>query len=483
MFMTPEMMMPRGPDGRGCGRGRGMGRGGFGMGRGGMGRPDPRWMDCGGPQCGPDPRQMAYGGMYPGYGAMGCPPFQGPPAMWGPPHMMPWAGYTHMGGPPHMPWFGPFGGGGPRRAWRFHKLMEEMQQAENDDDKMDAQNVDSDKKNGEEEGADGKSDETRENQEGAQPSTCHGCCAARKERWGRHGHQGRPRFMRRLHKFLAQMEDASDSSSDSDDDVAATPERQGCEHKRKHWRGKKGCRRAWRMRHQFQGGPPGPFYGGGPPMMGWSPAWTMPVGGGCPPGPPGRPGLPPHLLQRLRRLLAALESETSHQGNSGNVPTSEGQTGSEHAQGQTADTSCRRARLQARLRRLIDHIERQNENQDSSPSPPWMRRMQAGTGCGRKPRHIRRMLRQMRRAEMCQSSDVKNDEGLSVDDVKVEGASGGDVTMTVPNPGPLEDWENLRSDVEHLQTIQHTVPQDSESTPSQSKCPTCHRAPSPEIII
>ena len=478
MFGMPEMM-PRGPGGRGCGRGRGMGRGGFGMGRGGMGRPEPRWMDCGGPQCGPDPRQMAYGGMYPGYGAMGCPPFQGPPAMWGPPPMMPWAGYQV--GPPHMPWFGPFRGRGrcwgPRRAWRFHKLMEEMQQ-EDKDNNTDSENVKHTDKKGEDKSPDGKLGEKDGMQEeGTESSPCGGCCRDGPGRWGKH--QGRPWFVRRLNRFLAQMEESSDTSSgsDSEDDAAAAKEKECCHHKGKKWAGKKGCRRAWRqfMRRQFHGCPPGPYYGGGPPMMmGWSPAWQWSAGCG---GPQGRPGLPPHLLQRLRRVLTALEADTNRQGNSEKTQASEGQTGEEQVQGQAqnADPSCRRARLQARLRRLINHVERQNENQDLYPPHHWMMQMQGGAGWCQKPRHMKRIIRQMRRAEKCQDGDSNEDS--AEEDVTEEGACGDDVTMTTANPGPLEDWENLRKDVEQLQTSQNAS-QDSGSC--QSKCPTCHRATSPQ---
>ena len=393
VFPMPNML-PRGRGGHG--RGRGVGRGCPRMGRGGMGRPDPRWRTFGGPHGRTHPRQVpfeswsqSYGG-FDGFGRHSYIPWTGPQSMWGP-----WEGHFDMAGPPRMPFGGPCGGRGggrPLNPWRLHKLLSKLQEtcddipsrkAENMETKREDQNKDSEQGTPTEHCSNMEHEETPEKQH---EDCCHEEHMRTKRDFGPH-HFNRSRFMRRLRHLLTDLVDTSDSSSDSDGDQLQDATNEDKNHDSDDMKlSRKEYHQAWRrfMRRQMHACPPHTIYGGGPPQA-WLPSWVSPV----PAGPtPSQPMGPRPLLHKLRRLLTALEAETGHQTEDGKdqaTKTSE-----------ASDSTHRQARLQARLRRLIDHIEHKSKDNFAfrpvHPGMPWMR---VRPGCRMMPCHRRQMFKHM----------------------------------------------------------------------------------------
>ena len=254
------------------------------------------------------------------------------------------------------------------------------------------------------------------------------------------------------------------SDSDSDQPEDATNEEKTCD-SQKTKVPKKECRRTWRrfMRRQMRGCPRHAFYGGGPSQA-WLPPWISSVHG-CPV--PGRPMVPPPMLHRLRRLLTAMEAETCHQ--TENSKDQENKT-SDEQNSKTTNSTHRQARLQARLRRLIDQIEHQGEDEfPFLPPNPGMLHMRFGPGCWMMPCRRRRMFRHMRRSHRRHGErsdgNRSEEETNEPEDITKDTE---DTAMTTTNPGPLEDWQNLRQDVEDLET-EEGVPLVDVS----EACPTC----------
>ena len=276
-------------------------------------------------------------------------------------------------------------------------------------------------------------------------------------------HFGRPRFMRRLRRLVSQMEDTTGSSSDSDSDQPqeATNEEKTCDSKEKKVP-RKECRRAWRrfMRHQMRGCPRHAFYGGGP-QQAWLPPWASPAPC-CPTQ--GRPMVPPPMLHKLRRILTAMEAETGPKTEDGKDSTNKT---SDEKNNRAADSTHRQARLQAQLRRLIDYIEHQGE--DDFPFFLAHPRMRGGPGCGMMPCHMRRMLKRMGRIHRkhgdCSDENTSEEETNEPEDIPKDT---GDTPMTTTNPGPLEDWQDLRQDVEDLEAEGGVSLVDVSEA-----CPTC----------
>ena len=244
-------------------------------------------------------------------------------------------------------------------------------------------------------------------------------------------HFGRPRFMRRLRRIVSQMEDTTGSSSDSDSDQPqdTTNEEKNLDSEEMKVP-RKECRRAWRrfMRRQMRGCPRHAFYGGGP-RQAWLPHWASPAPG-CPTQ--GRPVVPIPILHKLRRILTTMEAETGPKTEDGD--NSANKTSDEKNNGAT-DSSHRQARLQAHLRRLIDYIEHQGE--DDSPFFPAHPRMRGGPGCGMMPCHMRRMLKRMGRThkkhEECSDENTSEEETDETEDIMKDRE---DTPMATTEPGP-----------------------------------------------
>ena len=407
MFPMPDMV-PHGRGGRGCGRGRGLGRGCPRMGRGGMGRPDPRWMTFGskevqgGPHGRPDPRQMpfeSWGQVYTGcniFGHHSYVPWTGPQDMLGMPSMS-WAGHFDMAGPPRMPFGGPCGGRGggrPLNSWRLCKLLAKLQETCDDIPSRKAENTERNKeanqKNPEqgiptEHCANLEQEETHDKQE----EECYPEEHMRtKCDFGRHP-SNRSRFMRRLRQLVSVMEETSGSSSYSDTEQPQDTTNEGKNHNSENTKFyRKEYRQAWRrfMRRQMQGCPHA-FYGGGPLLPPWissAPSDTTPS---HPMG--ARP-----ILYKLHRLLTAMEDEAAgHQTEEEKDQASKTKVGKNT---EASDSTHPQARLQARLRRLIDHIEHQYEDNFAVlPVYPGMLWKRGRQGCGMTPCHRRRMFMHM----------------------------------------------------------------------------------------
>ena len=402
VFSMPDMLS----HGRGGhGRGRGVGRGCPRMGRGGMGRPDPRWRTFGGPHGRTHPRQVpceswsqSYGG-FDGFGRHSCIPWTGPQFMWGSP-MMPWEGHFEMAGPPRMSFGGPCGGRGggrPLNPRRIRKLLAKLQEtcddkpsrkAENMETKIEDQDKDSEQGTPTEHCSNMEHEETPEK---LHEECCHEEHMRTKRDFGPH-HFNRSRFMRRLRQLVTDLEDTNDSSSDSDSDQLQDAANEGKNHDSDDMKfSRKEYRQAWRrfMRRQMHGCPPHAFYGGGPPQA-WLPPWGSPV----PAGPtPSHHMAPRPILHKLRRLLTAMEAETGVQTEDGKDQATKTNVGTNS---EASDSTHRQTRFQARLRRLIDHIECQGEeNFALPPVHPGMLWMRVRPGCRMMPCHRRRMFKHM----------------------------------------------------------------------------------------
>ena len=189
---------------------------------------------------------------------------------------------------------------------------------------------------------------------------------------------------------------------------------------------KKGCRRVWRqfMRRRLHECTTKPSPPGGPHLPGPF-MWGSPMQG------TGHRRMPSTMLHRLRRLLAVLETEIGQQGVSENSK-------SETNQGP------RRARLQARLRRLIEHIERQKDGIDG-----------ISTTHGR---YSHKRSQRVQKSQACEKTRLSNEAVRSSDD----GAKDADdCAMSTKRRGPLEDWRAFQEDVEQLQ-----IAEERSTTPS-----------------
>ena len=273
---------------------------------------------------------------------------------------------------------------------------------------------------------------------------------------------GRPRIMSRLRRLVSQMEDTIGSSSDSDSDQHQDNSNEENNLDSEEMKvPRKECRRAWRRftRRQMRGCPRHAFYSGGP-QQAWLPPWAAPAPC-CPTQ--GRPMVPPPVLHKLRRILTAMEAETGRKTEDGNDSASKT---SDEKNNRAADSTHRQARLQAHLRRLIDYIEHQDE--DDSPFFPAHPRMRGGPECGMMPCHMRRMLKRMGRTHRkhgeCPNEKTSEEEADETEDITKDTED----PMATTEPGPLEDWRDLHQDVEELE-VEEGVPLVDVS----EACPTC----------
>ena len=176
---------------------------------------------------------------------------------------------------------------------------------------------------------------------------------------------------------------------------------------------KKGRRQAWRkhMRRRFHGDAPRPSPTGGPQLP--RPfTWRSLVQG------PGTHRMPSTMLHRIHRLLTALETEIGQR----SVPESNTRDASQGPH---------RARLQARLQRLADHIELQKGGHHSRHGQCMHKRSQG-----------------LQKSERCENNEVSDEEETAPDD----GTNAiGDVTMLKERQGLLEDCREFQEHVEQLQ--------------------------------
>ena len=140
---------------------------------------------------------------------------------------------------------------------------------------------------------------------------------------------------------------------------------------------------------------------------------------------------------------------------------------SDEKNNRAADSTHRQARLQAHLRRLIDYIEHQGE--DDFPFFPAHPRMRGGPGCGMMPCHMRRMLKRMgrtlRKHGECSDENTSEEETDQTEDITKDTE---DTPMATTEPGPLENWQDLHQDVEDLE-----VEEGVSMVDVSEACPTC----------
>ena len=387
--------------------------------------------------------------------------------MWGIPGM-PCAGHFDVRGPPRMPFGGSCGGRGtgrPLNPWRLRKLLAQMQESCGDEQNSNAENTETNE-DGNKEDCEKNGDDSNMEDKETEDKQQRGC---NRERHARNEcvfgppHFGRPRFMRRLRRLLSQMEDTTGNSSDSDSDQPQeTPKEEKTRDSEEKKVPMKECRQAWRrfMRRQMHGCPRHAFYGGRP-QQAWLPPWASPDPR-CPSR--GRPMVPPPMLHKLRQLLTAMEAETGPQPEDGQDQAKINDENNHEASDSTH-------RLQTRLRRLIDHIENQGEDDfPFFPPHPGMLRMQRGPGYWMMPGcHRRRVMKRMRKTHRGHAGfSDGNRSGQDIEEPENTKPDAEDISTVTTNQEPLEDWQDLRQDVEDLEAAQGVPLVDASEA-----CPTC----------